>query len=384
MKDNRKYLREMCQMTATILVLEDDQPLMEGIRDMLELQGYQILTATNGLEGLRVLQSSPKPPDLIISDIMMPEMNGYQFLEAVQNNPRWVDIPFIFLTAKGEKEDVREGRLLGADDYVIKPFEAEDLVVRIASKLRRHRQLRQTQESRLTDIKRRILSVIHHEFRTPLTYVVAYSDLLESDVSNMSLAEIKEFLNGVNSGAQRLRRLVENFVLLVELETGEVAATFAWRKRPITDVASIFSAAQESVRQALETLNVRLQVVLPEALPPLIGDAEYLKVVLIRLLDNAIKFSDKPNAEVTLSASYDERYVYFHVTDRGRGIPAEEIPHIFELFYQVDRRRFEDQGTGAGLAIVKGIVELHGGTINVRSVPSEGSTFTIGIPRAKN
>jgi signal transduction histidine kinase len=372
-------------MSATILVLEDDKPLMEGIRDMLELQGYRILTATNGVEGLQVMQSCAKPPDLIVSDIMMPEMDGYQFLTAVQRNPQWVDIPFIFLTAKGEKEDVREGRMLGADDYVIKPFEADDLVVRIASKLRRSRQLRQTQETRVSDIKRRILSVLHHEFRTPLTYVVAYSDLLDGDLSNMTFEEIKEFLSGVNSGAQRLRRLVENFILLVELETGEVANTFAWRKRPIAEVASIFKAVEENVQPALAAtqVKVQLEIVPPADLPPFIGDSEYLSIVLTRLVDNAIKFSDKPNSTVRLSASFDDRCVYFHVTDQGRGIPAEELTNIFELFYQIDRQKFEDQGTGAGLTIVKRIVELHNGTINVQSQLGTGSTFTIGIPRAQ-
>ncbi len=370
-------------MSATVLILEDDQPLMEGIRDILELQGYRILTAVNGLEGLRVMHSCTQPPDLIVSDIMMPEMDGYEFLAAVQSNPKWVDIPFIFLTAKGEKEDVREGRMLGADDYVVKPFEVDDLVVRIASKLRRSRQLRQTQESRITDIKRRILNVLHHEFRTPLTYVVAYSDLLDgSDISEMSLEDIKEFLSGINSGAQRLRRLVENFILLVELETGEAATTFAWRKRPINEVASIFSAAEENVQQALQTFGVTLEIVQPTNLPALVGDAEYLKVVLIRLLDNGIKFSNKPNSVVTLSTSFDERYVYFHVSDRGRGIAPEELPNIFEVFYQIDRHKFEDQGIGAGLAIVKRIVELHNGVLNVQSRLGEGSTFTIGIPRA--
>ncbi|MCS6871502.1 MAG: response regulator [Anaerolineae bacterium] len=371
-------------MTATILVLEDDKPLMEGIRDMLELQGYRILTATNGVEGLRVMQSSSKPPDLIVSDIMMPEMDGYRFLEAVQSNPKWVDIPFIFLTARGDKEDVREGRMLGADDYVIKPFDADDLIVRIASKLRRSRQLRQTQETRLAEIKRRILNVLHHEFRTPLTYVVAYSDLLEGDISSMSLDEIKELLSGVSSGAQRLRRLVENFILLVEIETGEAAATFAWRKHPIPDITSILSAVRENAQYALEVAKVRvtLEIVPPSNLPLLISDEEFLKIVLTRLLDNAIKFSDKPDSVVTLSTSFDDRYVYFHVTDRGRGIPQEELPKIFEIFYQIDRHKFEDQGIGAGLTIVKHIVEMHSGVIHVQSRLGEGSTFTIGIPRA--
>lgn len=370
-------------MSATILVLEDDKPLMEGIRDMLELQGYQVLTAANGIEGLRVMHSSSKPPDLIVSDIMMPEMDGYQFLAAVQSNPKWIDVPFIFLTAKGEKEDVREGRMLGADDYVTKPFDADDLVVRIASKLRRSRQLRQTQETRVTEIKRRILSVLHHEFRTPLTYVVAYSDLLDgNNIADMPFEDIKQFLSGINSGAQRLRRLVENFILLVELETGEAANTFSWRKREIDQVASLFNAVRQDVDQTLASFGVTLEIVQPDALPALIGDPEYLKIVLTRLLDNAIKFSDKPNSKVMLSASFDERYIYFHVRDGGRGIPEEELPNIFEMFYQIDRQKFEDQGTGSGLAIVRRIVELHNGIVDVQSRLGEGSTFTVGIPRA--
>lgn len=334
-------------MSETILVLEDDRSLMEGIRDMLELAGYTVLTASNGVEGLRVMQNADVMPNLIVSDIMMPEMDGYAFLDAVQKNVQWIDIPFIFLTAKGEKEDVREGRLLGVDDYVIKPFDADDLMNRIAGKLRRSQILRASAEGRIGEMKRRILTILHHEFRTPLTYVVAYADLLNRDVNEMSLPEIKELLGGVNSGAERLRRLIENFMLLVELEMGEVATTFAWRKKVISDIQTLMYAAVETCSIYAQEKNVRVEVAtMPSALPPIVGDEQYLQVVVSRLLDNAIKFSDKPNSTVMLRVAPGKERLYFSVIDHGRGIPAGEFDKIFEPFYQIDRGKYEDQALG--------------------------------------
>lgn len=369
-------------MPDTILVLEDDRPLMEGIRDMLELQGYAVLTASNGAEGLGVMNAADSPPDLIVSDIMMPVMDGYQFLEHIRKNEMWEDIPFIFLTAKGEKNDVREGRMSGADEYMIKPFEAEDLVVVIASKLKRHRQLKKLKDKQISLIKRRILTILHHEFRTPLTYVVAYADLLNRDIAEMDYNDLKEFLGGINAGAERLRRLIENFILLVELETGEVASTFSWRKRPITNFAELMDSALAQTIEFSAERGVALHIgEVPPADVAVIGDQEYLKIVMTRLLDNAIKFSKKEGGgKVTLSARLEDGLMRIRVADNGRGIPAAEIPLIFEMFYQINRESTEDQGAGAGLAIVRRIVDLHGGCVSVESTVGQGSVFTVGIP----
>ncbi len=369
-------------MPDKILVLEDDLSLMEGIRDMLELQGYTVMTAVNGVEGLKVMNAAATPPDLIVSDIMMPEMDGYAFLEHIRKNEAWEDIPFIFLTAKGEKQDMREGRMSGADEYMVKPFEAEDLIVVIASKLKRHRQLQRLKDKQIGLIKRRILTILHHEFRTPLTYVVAYADLLNADIAGMSAADLKEFLGGINAGAGRLRRLIENFILLVELETGEAANTFAWRKRPITHFGELMAAILSQVATCAEEHGVTLRMgEVPDPSVAVIGDQEYLKTALTRLLDNAIKFTEKNSAKpVTLSARHEGDKMNISIADEGRGIPEAEIPHIFEMFYQINREATEDQGAGAGLAIVRRIVDLHGGSINVKSIVGQGSVFTISLP----
>jgi len=148
---------------ATILVVEDDLHLMEGIRDILEINEYEVLTATHGQAGLEILKRQPVPPDLIVSDIMMPYMNGYEFFETVRATDAWIAIPFIFLTAKGERDDIHRGKRMGAEDYVVKPFSADDLLVAVAAKLDRKRQLDAVAQDSIAEIKRNILTILNHE-----------------------------------------------------------------------------------------------------------------------------------------------------------------------------------------------------------------------------
>lgn len=366
--------------TATLLVVEDDVHLLQGIRDILEIEGYSVVTASSGVDGLNVLQQLPQPPDLIISDIMMPRMDGYQFFEAVRASAEWLEIPFVFLTAKGEKHDVRLGKRLGADDYVIKPMDPEDLLVIVEAKLKRREQMRQVRDGQVSEIKRNILTILNHEFRTPLTYMVAYSDMLNSDAETLTADELRVFLRGVNSGADRFRRLVENFIALVELETGEAQQNFRWRATNHTNVSGICAEVLEITRTLALEEEAEVVVEGPSEVPPFMADHEYLRAALVQLVDNGIKFTDTPKARVVLRISADEREVHFAVQDWGRGIPAGELDNIWNPFYQIDRSQFEDQDAGSGLAIVKGIVDLHGGRVDVESVEGQGSTFTISLP----
>jgi two-component system sensor histidine kinase/response regulator len=370
---------------STILVVEDDRNLMQGIRDILEIQGYDVLTAKDGLEALAVLQDYRYMPDLIVTYIMMPHMDGYQFFEAVRGESIWMKIPFIFLSAKSDKMDVRTGKMLGVDDYVTKPFDADDLLVAIANKLRRSRELEDLQGAQVYDLKRNILTILNHEFRTPMTYVVAYADMLNRDAEQLSYDEIKTFLRGVNTGAERLRRLIENFILLVELETGEGSHTFNWRQTHFTAYNELATRALTQMQSmaAEKQANLYLRPVHRD-LPAVYADGEYLHAALLRLLDNAIKFTDQDSCTVTLSIYADQGCLCLDVSDQGRGIPEEEIPHIFDSFYQINREVYEDQGAGVGLTIVKYITEMHGGVVEVNSVVGQGSQFVMKLPTINN
>jgi two-component system sensor histidine kinase/response regulator len=376
----------------TILVVEDDVALLEGVRDMLELAGYRVLTACHGQEALQVLETHPQP-DLIISDIMMPRMNGYAFYEAVRARPEWVAIPFIFLTALGEKSDVRLGKQLGADDYIVKPFDEEDLLVAVNAKLRRSAQLQAAQEQQVSSLKHSILTMLNHEFRTPLTLVTSYTEMISESGGKTDTAEFEEFLRGIRKGSDRLRRLVEDFIFLVELESGEARKVYEWRRTLVTDLPALIEAAVAPYRGIAASRGLGLVVDVPQGLPPLLADVEYLEDALRRLLDNACKFSQQGVIRVTAGlrqavptgageAEGQRDWVNIAVSDQGIGIAAEELPRIFEAFYQSNREKLEQQGSGSGLAIVKGIVEMHGGQVEVESQPGVGSTFTIVLPVA--
>ncbi|MBL8120059.1 MAG: response regulator [Anaerolineae bacterium] len=362
-----------------VLVVEDDIHLLEGIRDILELDGFSVLTAENGSQGIEVLQNQSVPPDVIVSDIMMPKMDGIQFLKEVRKETRWFGIPFIFLTAKGERADVHRGMRLGVDDYVIKPYDPNDLLVKIKSRMDRMDGLKDKYTEMLTNLKRSVLTMINHEFRTPLTFVVAYADMLDNPGAQpVTESEARNYIKGISAGAERLRNLIENFILLVELETGSAKATFDWRKGPISSIESIFSDAQERVKSLKERRHV-LSVEIEPNLPFFVGDMEYLVVATAQFLNNAAKFSDEESA-ISMGASSNGNEVVLWVKDNGRGIPVIEHENIWQSFYQIDRAVNEDQGAGAGLAIVRGIAQLHGGRTALESEVGKGSTFKLILP----
>lgn len=363
---------------ARILIVEDDANLLEGIQTVLELDNYSVITVENGRQALEILSQSSVPPDLIVSDIMMPQMDGIQLLMEVRKVAAWIKIPFIFLTARSEKIDVQRGKRLGVDDYLTKPFDADDLLIAVESRLNRHKVLNDVYADAMSTLKRNILTILNHEFRTPLTFVVAYADMLNDQAQQLSDEELLSFLRGVNTGALRLRRLIENFIQLVEMETGDAQKAYDLRKASINNLLELIESAR------LEVYNVTnfkhpFSVEVEGEPVPFLGDPHYLQLALTQLIDNAVKFSaqDQP---ITVGVRYSEDEVDLWVQDHGRGIDLAEQERIWESFYQIDRATFEDQGTGSGLAIVNHVATLHGGHTQVESRLGEGSRFVICIP----
>jgi len=365
-------------MKEQILIVEDDIAMSSGIRDVLEMAGYKVQLAENGLDALKTLEKFR--PDLIISDIMMPEMDGYEFLDRVRRRSEWAVIPFIFLTAKGQRSDIRAGKQLGADDYLVKSVDLEDLLVVVRAKLDRALMLRQQTRLEMENLKNSILSMLSHEFRTPLTYITGYVDLLQD--GSWSVEDLQKFLSRIKGGSTRLNRLVEDFLLLVRFETDDAKQAYNIDKILFRNWPSLIERVFGNVRDQAARRSVELVAEVQPNLPVIEAHEGYLENALQRLVDNAVKFSKPGGGRVTVRVASEDRCVCVNVVDTGISIPAAEVPKMFDKFHQINREKMEQQGAGVSLAIVKGFVDLHGGEIECNSEPGVGTEFSLRFPLA--
>ncbi|MCB8976824.1 MAG: response regulator [Ardenticatenaceae bacterium] len=372
--------------TATILIVEDDQSMLDGMNDLLEIAdlGYDItvLQANDGQMALDVM--AEHEPDLIISDVMMPQMGGYEFLNHVRANPEWIQIPFIFVTAKGEEPDIRKGRLSDADLYITKPFVISKLLTLIHTQLDLAYERKQARQRNIESLKKNILQILNHEFRTPLTYVTAYYEMLADSVTEFTDGRnYREYLRGIQAGCLRLTRLVDDFIRVMELRSGEAQANFLARACQVPNLSALLKDTVEAHQNVGSDVPYEITCQVPDKLPAIYGDPESLVNIIERLLNNSIKFTDTSQKQVNhimVSARVHGKNVHISVADEGMGFPASMKSQIFEPFVQYNRGVFEQQGAGTGLAIVNGLVRLHNGRIEAESQEGIGSKFTIILP----
>ncbi|MEJ2748102.1 MAG: response regulator, partial [Anaerolineae bacterium] len=241
--------------SALLLLVEDDQSMLDGMADLFQMPSLlqtigihynmEVMTANNGRQALDLMQK--RQPDLIVSDIMMPVMDGYQFLNEVQKNPDWLHIPFIFLTAKGDKKEILEGTLRGANLYITKPFASTELLELIKGQLDRSFQRQLTYQQNVGNLKKGILQILNHEFRTPLTYVTAYYEMLSESLNRAPEGQdFREYLRGIQAGCVRLTRLIEDFILVIELRTGEYKTRFNRQAKLVTTINNLIEATVQN------------------------------------------------------------------------------------------------------------------------------------------
>ncbi len=366
--------------TQHILVVEDHESLLAAIQHVLEIEDYSVLTAIDGVEALDMMDKVR--PDLIVADIMMPRMNGYEFYEAVRARPEWVPIPFIFLTARSEKEDMLKGKSLGVEDYIVKPFDPEELVIAVQARLKRTQAIQEASEADFEQLKQQIVNTLSHELRTPLTYIQGYTALALEDTHTAKY--LQDFLLAIKGGADRLTRLVEDMLLLVQLDTGQAMKDFESLADVQQDLNGIVKHTVQQYAEQASTQDMTLQVETTPNPPQIRLCEPFFVNALGRLVDNAIRFSRNDGKQVTVSIRASDEWGEIIVQDEGIGIATEQVPHLFERFRQIDREEMEQQGAGLGLAIAQGLIALHGGEITVDSKLGEGSTFTIRLPIVKS
>lgn len=359
-----------------ILVIEDEANILENILETLELEGFDAHGAVNGREGIEKARSLV--PDMILCDIMMPEVNGYDVLMSLRTEVETATIPFIFLSALGARNEVRQGMQLGADDYIAKPFTPAELIAAIQTRLEKQAVITKKYDEAMATLRNGIVFALPHEFRTPLTGLMGCGDYLASEYDTIDPESIRDMGDVILRSAMRLQRLAENYLTYAQISLyADEPDTIAKMMSETLDYASevVVTVANEEATTADRREDLILEI--DEGAVMMLYD-NFAKIIS-ELTINAFKFSE-PGSPVTVSAHTDDDGGYeIVVADEGRGMSPEEINAI-GAYMQFRRAMYEQQGLGLGLIIAKRLVEIHGGSFHLESVEGQGTAITLQFP----
>ena len=359
-----------------ILVIEDEKLLLENIEDILSfLENFEVITAENGRIGLELAEKYE--PDLIICDIMMPELDGYDVLRGLRNNFKTAMIPLIFLTAKADRLELRKGMELGADDYLTKPFTPNELLKAIAIRLKKKEVMEARYQKELTELRQNIRLAIPQEIKTPITGIISSTDFLLGSLETLEPLLMRQMLELIRSSSERLWRLTQNFILYTQLEamSQDKERVKELRNRQISSAKeTIAKVAEEKASQVNRQRDLKLEL---EEAAVKIGKDSLVKLVE-ELVDNSLKFS-QPETPISICSTIENNNFILTISDRGQGMNPEEIEKIGP-YMQFNRPIREQQGVGLGLAICQRLIKLHQGKLSINSIPKQKTTVTVSLP----
>ncbi len=362
--------------TKRILVIDDEEMMLEWVDIALRERGFEVFQAASGAEGIRI--ATKKLPDLILCDVRMDEVSGYDVLADLRKHPSTATLPFILMTANDPGGmGMRQGMELGADDFLRKPFNLESLYATVDARLKKAEMIRLDAERRLAALRDNISLMLPHELRTPLNGMLAYGDLLRTQAESLQPADLIEAGDVISESGHRLERLIENFLIFTQTELigGDPQRLAALRGLPCEDaVAVVEEHARRQAQRFGRPGDLDLEV--QEVGVPMSRD--YLAKVVDELVQNAFRFSE-PDAPVSVSLAAFDGQAQLTVSDMGRGMTAEEIGHI-GAFMQFGRKHHEQQGLGLGLTIARRLAGLYGGEVEVQSESGQGTRVVLRLP----
>jgi len=350
---------------STILVIDDEPALLLGLAAKIKRQGYHVITASNGSEGMQ--KAKEVLPDLILSDVMMPPPNGFELRRLMGQDPHLAPIPFIFLTARSGVEDRVNGIRDGADDYITKPFETEELFARIEAVLRRvsvarergREEVRASAQQDMEQLKREILQNFQHEMRTPLSNIIMPLELVVNKKFEDPEEQI-QFVRAALSSVDRLESLVTDFILLTNIDHGDlnrIRQRIDMNNHILLPIQKRLARYKTKELDLIQHIKGQGEIAAPRR--------EFIHA-LMHLIDNAFKFSPEHGKVIfTLDIGTNGGATVL-VQDEGVGIPSELREKVFERYYQIsqgDNR--EQEGLGAGLFLARSVFSSLGGGVNV-------------------
>jgi len=359
---------------AKVLCIEDERDLREDFVEVLREGGYEVFEASNGEDGLRILDQAR--PDLVLCDITMPKMNGYQVLEAVRKDyPELADIPFIFLTALADREDVIAGKKLGADDYLTKPVDFSQLLATIEARLGQIERINRVKERDIYEIRKEIMLLLPHELLTPLNHIIGFSEMLGSECFGpIGDERYIDYIKKIQEAGNHLNDTVMNVLTLADVITNRAKPDVG-----ACNVEQCIDGILECQSKQATLSGVEFVCDVSAGIPLVTGDFDYICQTLSALSSNAIKFSSGAGrVELKAEKSSKHGWIQIEIHDQGVGMSPTDLAEAVKPFSQLDRgmnRHFD--GVGIGLALSKALMESMGGKLFVSSAPDAGTTATI-------
>jgi signal transduction histidine kinase len=370
------------EVKGTILIVDDTPNNLRLLSSMLTKQGYEVRSAISGSVALMAVRTVPL--DLILLDINMPKMNGYEVCQQLKADEQTRDIPVIFLSALGEPLDKVQAFQVGGVDYITKPFQVEEVLARVENHLTLRRmqlELQQAkvdalralaQEQELNRLKSEFVAMISHDFRTPLTSIQGFAELLRYGGDALTPEVQDRYFDKINAAVEHMLYLLDEVLIIGRIESGKTQC------QPVpVDLEKFCRDIHEAL--ALSTHNQHtIQFSCTGACKQVSVDQVLLHRILTNLLSNAIKYSPE-SSQIYFNVHCDGQNAIFEIKDEGIGIPSENQAHLFKTFYRCSNVG-QIKGTGLGLAVVKRCVDAHRGQIELKSQEGIGTTVTVKLP----
>lgn len=358
-------------MNMKVVVIDDEVNIRDTVSEMLEATGYTVFAAADGEAGLALMRLHQ--PDIMVCDIMMPGMDGFEVLYRVRNDAQQSDIPFLFLSAKSDTAIVRKAMNLGSDDFVPKPFKAKELLHAIETKVHRFKVFKQRLNEKIDHLASHFRRHGFHELNTPINGILGAVDFMIEYDHMLQAKERVDLLNGIKVSAMRMRRTYTNFMLYFKISEGEDVYSTRW-------TSNMFAAADvvhERLTHFYDTLRLPI-FDFEDARLPMHGQA--VELLLFELADNAIKFGDmEQRGQLTGKISPDGKMYVVEVRDHGRGMTQQQIENLGPMT-QFNRKQHEQQGLGLGLYLTKYIVERAKGSLVFEIGSCSGTMVRVSIP----
>jgi two-component system, sensor histidine kinase and response regulator len=358
------------KIESRVLIVDDNPQNIQVLGNILRENGYKISVAMNGKDALNFVNKTI--PDLILLDIMMPEMDGYETCKLLKENETTKEIPVIFLTAKVETDDIVKGFSVGGVDYITKPFRKEELLARVRTHLKlKHTEIELRELIRMKD---KLFSIIGHDLRGPLGSLMMVMDTVIDPDSKHSDADIKKYLVMMKDSSKSAFNLLEN--LLNWARSQQKLVQFNPSVNNLTDII-------EDNLKVLNSTAVNKSISIKHNLDPQIKayfDKDSISTVIRNLLSNSLKFTDI-NGEINISAQTNENEIQVQIKDNGVGMSNEKLGSLFKKDQNISTRGTKgEKGAGLGLLLCKDFVEGNNGKIRVESEPGNGTAFFITLP----